>query len=80
MATFFAVFGKWLKCKNDQHSITFGGFLGVGASSGGSWRLSWEELGAMLEDGDSKMIFSCLSWAMFGHLGLGVAILVGWLG
>ena len=26
---------KWLKCKNDQLSITFGGFLGVGASSGG---------------------------------------------
>ena len=36
---------KWLKCKNDQHSITFGGFLGVGASSGGSWRLSWEGFG-----------------------------------
>ena len=36
---------KWLKYKNDQHSITFGGFLGVGASSGGSWRLSWERFG-----------------------------------
>ena len=33
------------KCKNDQLSITFGGFLGVGASSGGSWRLSWEGFG-----------------------------------
>ena len=33
---------KWPKCKNDQHSITFAGFLGAGASSGGSWRLSWE--------------------------------------
>ena len=37
---------KWLKCKNDQHSITFGGVLGVGASSGGSWRLSWEGFGS----------------------------------
>ena len=37
---------KWLKCKNDQHSVTFGGFLGVGASSGGSWRLSWEGFGS----------------------------------
>ena len=37
---------KWLKCKNDQYSITFGGFLGVGASSGGSWRLSWEGFGS----------------------------------
>ena len=38
---------KWLKCKNDQHSITFGGVLGVGASSGGSWRLSWEGFGSL---------------------------------
>ena len=37
---------KWLKCKNDQHSFTFAGFLGVGASSGGSWRLSWEGFGS----------------------------------
>ena len=36
---------KWLKCKNEQHSITFGGVLGVGASSGGSWRLPWEGFG-----------------------------------
>ena len=36
---------KWLKCKNDQHSIAFGDVLGVGASSGGSWRLSWERFG-----------------------------------
>ena len=53
---------KWLKCKNDQHSITFGGVLGVGASSGGSWRLSWERFGGyFLEDVDSKMVFSWLS-------------------
>ena len=37
---------KWLKCKNDQNSITFGGVLGIGASSGGSWRLSWEGFGS----------------------------------
>jgi len=37
---------KWPKCKNDQHSITNGGFLGVGASSGGFWRLSWEGFGS----------------------------------
>jgi len=36
-------------------------------------------LGVMLEDFGSKRIFSWLSWAMFGHPGLGVAILVGWL-
>ena len=34
---------KWPKCKNDQHSDTFGGFLRVGASSGGSWRLPWKD-------------------------------------
>ena len=37
---------KWPKCRNDQRSITFGGFLGVGASSGGFWRLSWEGFGS----------------------------------
>ena len=37
---------KWPKCKNEQHSNTFAVFLGgVGASSGGSWRLSWERFG-----------------------------------
>ena len=36
---------KWPKCKNEQHYGTLGGFLGVGASSGGSWRLSWEPFG-----------------------------------
>ena len=35
---------KWPKC-NEQHCGTLGGFLGVGASSGGSWRLSWERFG-----------------------------------
>ena len=37
---------KLPKRKNNQHSITFGGFLGVGASSGGFWRLSWEGFGS----------------------------------
>ena len=36
---------KWPKCKNEQRYSTFAGFLGVGASSGGSWRLSWERFG-----------------------------------
>ena len=36
---------KWRKCKNEQRYSTLGGFLGVGASSGGSWRLSWERFG-----------------------------------
>ena len=39
---------KWLKGKNDQHSITFGSVLGVGASSGGAWRLSWERFGGYI--------------------------------
>ena len=38
-------FEKWPKCKNEQHYSTFARFLGVGASSGGSWRLSWERFG-----------------------------------
>ena len=41
---------KWPKCENDELSLSlsfnFGGFLGVGASSGGSWRLSWEGFGS----------------------------------
>ena len=37
---------KWPKCKIEQHYSTFGGFLGVGAFSGGSWRLSWEGFGS----------------------------------
>ena len=61
---------KWPKCKNDQHSITFGGFLGVGASSGGFWRLSWEGFGSYvgrcwLQDG-----------VFFGYLGRCCGILV----
>ena len=52
---------KWLKCKNDQHSITFGGVLGVGASSGGSGGCLGRVLGAMLEDVGSKLVFSWLS-------------------
>ena len=36
---------KWPKCKNEQHYGTFASFLGVGASSGGSWRLPWEHFG-----------------------------------
>ena len=36
---------KSLECKNDPHFITFRGFLGVGASSGGSWGQSWERFG-----------------------------------
>ena len=32
---------KVLKCRNEQPSVIFEGFLGVGGSSGGSWRLSW---------------------------------------
>ena len=36
---------KWPKCKNDQHYSTFATILGVGASSGGSWRLPWEGFG-----------------------------------
>ena len=36
---------KLPKCKNDQHYSTFATILGVGASSGGSWRLPWEGFG-----------------------------------
>ena len=37
---------KLPKCKNDKHYSTFATILGVGASSGGSWRLSWEGFGS----------------------------------
>ena len=36
---------KLPKCKNDQLYSTFATILGVGASSGGSWRLPWEGFG-----------------------------------
>ena len=36
---------KWPKCKNEQHDNTLAGFSGVGASSGGSWWLSWGRFG-----------------------------------
>ena len=54
---------KWRKCKNEQHYSTLGGFLGVGASSGGSWRLSWERFGGYvgrcwLQDGVFLAILS----------------------
>ena len=44
--TFLQSLEKWPKFKNDQPSFTLGGFLGVGASSGGSSRLSWEGSGS----------------------------------
>ena len=64
---------KWLKCKNDQRYNTFATILGVGASSGGSWRLSWEGFGSSagrcwLQDG----VF-WISWEMLWHLGAKMA-------
>ena len=44
-ALFLRFLQKWPKCKNEQHYGTLGGFLGVEASSGESWRLSWEGFG-----------------------------------
>ena len=42
---------KMLKCKNDQHSNTLAGFLGIGADPGVSWRLCLGRvLGATFED------------------------------
>ena len=69
MSLFSRSLEKWLKCKNDQLLITFSGFLGVGASSGGSWRLSWEGFGSYvgrcwLQDG---VFFATL--VDVGHLG-----------
>ena len=69
MVTLFAIFAKWPKCKNEQPYNTFAVFLKVGTSSGGSWRLSWEGFGAILEDVGSKMLF-------FGYLGGCCGILV----
>ena len=43
--TFSRSWEKWPKCKNDQHYSSFATILGVGASSGGSWRLPWEGFG-----------------------------------
>ena len=60
---------KWLKCKNDQPSITFGGFLGVGGPGG----CLGSVLGAMLEDVGSKMVFFWISWEMLWHLGAKIA-------
>ena len=45
LITFLRSLEKWPKCKKEEHYGTLGGFLGVGASSGGSWRLSWERFG-----------------------------------
>ena len=58
---------KWLKCKNDQHSITFGSAPeGPGGCLG-------RVLGAMLEEVGSKMVFFGLSWEMLWHLGAKMA-------
>ena len=50
----------WPKCKNEQRYNTFTVFR---------WVCLGSVLGALLEDVGSKMVFSWLSWVMFGHLG-----------
>ena len=79
------------KCKNEQPSITFGGFLGVGASSGGFWRLSFEGFGGYVgrcwvqEDGFRWFLGPCVTFwwqasasnPSWVHLGWELG---GWLG
>ena len=61
---------KWPKCKNEQRYNTFAGlFWGLGPPLEGPGGCLGSVSGAMLENVGSKMVFSWLSWAMFGHLG-----------
>ena len=64
---------KWPKCKNDQHSITFGGVLGLGPPLEGPGGCLGRVLGALLEDVGSKLVFFWISWEMLWHLGAKMA-------
>ena len=64
---------KWPKCKTDQHSDTFGGFLGLGPPPEGPGGCLGRIFGSILEDNGSKMVFFGSSCEMLRHLGAKMA-------